>query len=224
MKARFTLPLLVTVLGMFLVVAALGTGSPAAADGETAALTVCALVPTVTGDYEYVGSNKCKKCHIKEYKSWEKTTMAQALETLKPGVDAEIKTKFGLDPNKDYTTDESCLACHTTGHGKPGGHAIPPAGDEKAAKAAENLAHVGCESCHGPASQYLGIFEDIFKSKRKYKVDELHAAGMNKIDESTCTTCHNEKSPTYDKDDPFKFDPNNREGMHELVELKQREN
>ena len=41
--------------------------------------------------HDFIGSNNCKKCHIKQFKSWEQTAMAQAFESLKPGVKADEK-------------------------------------------------------------------------------------------------------------------------------------
>ena len=72
-------------------------------------------------EYDFAGVKSCKKCHRKVWKSWKVTPMAESFEILKPGERAEIKSKAGLDPNKDYTKDESCLPCHTTGYGKAGG-------------------------------------------------------------------------------------------------------
>ncbi len=168
---------------------------------------------------EYVGSAKCKMCHSKEYKSWEETTMGKAMESLKPGGASEARTKHNLETDKDYTTDESCLACHTTGFGQ-GGYAL--AADEKEAKKMEkSFGAVGCESCHGPGGKYIELHEKIKKEKTTYKVEDMYAAGMTKIDEGTCKTCHNEKSPTFAGE--FKYDPANRTGMHEIFELKQRE-
>jgi len=40
----------------------------------------------------------------------------KAFAVLNPGVKAEEKKKAGLDPQKDYTTDLSCVQCHTTGN------------------------------------------------------------------------------------------------------------
>ena len=74
-----------------------------------------------TTEYDFVGTKNCKKCHIKQFKSWKETKMAKAFEILKPGERAEAKKKAGLDPAKDYTKEAECLACHTTGYGKPGG-------------------------------------------------------------------------------------------------------
>ncbi len=65
---------------------------------------------------------------------------------------------------------------------------------------------------------------DIFRTKRKYKVEELYAAGLTKIDETTCKACHNEKSPTINPDVPFDFQKMLLEGMHTLQPLKYREN
>jgi hypothetical protein len=175
--------------------------------------------------YEYVGDSKCKKCHIKEHKSWSKTAKGKAFETLKPGEKADAKKAHGLDPDKDYTKDETCLACHTQGFGHKGGYAVPDPADKNAVKAASKLEGVGCESCHGPGSAYIEVFEDIMKSKRKYKVEELHAVGLTKIEESTCTACHNDKSPTFDSAKGFNYEEakNKRDEIHELVEIKQRE-
>lgn len=173
--------------------------------------------------YSYVGSKNCKKCHLQVYKSWEKTKMGMAFDILKPGQFAEAKKKFNIDVDKDYTTDEKCLKCHTTGYGQAGGYAIPDPNDKKAVRKAKKLRGVGCESCHGPGSAYTKIFKEIMKSKRSYKVDELYAAGLQKIDKSTCLTCHNEESPTIAAGDSFDYEKRKDEGTHEHETLKQRE-
>jgi hypothetical protein len=173
--------------------------------------------------YAYVGSKACKKCHLKLYKSWEKTKSAKAFETLKPGQAVEAKKKYDLDPEKDYTKDESCLKCHVTGYGKKGGYAIPDAGDAKAVKRAKTLEGSGCESCHGPGSEYNKVFKDIQKSKRTYKVEELYAVGLSKMDASACTDCHNDTSPTYDESKKLDYERDKDKETHEHKPLKQRE-
>lgn len=172
--------------------------------------------------YTYVGSKACKKCHIKLYKSWEETSSAQAFESLKPGEKAEAKKKHGLDPEKDYTKDESCLKCHVTGFGKPGGYAIPDPEDKAAVKKAKYLMGSGCESCHGPGSKYVEVFKEIQKSKRKYKVDELYAVGLQKMGASACASCHNDTSPTYDESKKFDF-AKSKDQTHDHLPLEQRE-
>jgi hypothetical protein len=48
------------------------------------------------------------------------------------------------------STHADCLACHTTGFGRPGG--FPRDG---AVESHTDLARVGCESCHGPGGEHV---------------------------------------------------------------------
>ncbi|MCH9035640.1 MAG: cytochrome c family protein, partial [Planctomycetes bacterium] len=177
------------------------TDNLSAAVGSATSAVHADAAPT----YEYIGSSKCKMCHSKEHKSWKKTKMANAFDTLKPGHAAEQKKKFNLDPNKDYTTDSTCLKCHTTGFGHEGGYSIPDAADKKQVKKARKLQGVGCESCHGPGSVYYNVFMDIFRTKRQYTQEELYAVGLNKMGAAVCTVCHNADGPTHDPTVPFDF-------------------
>jgi hypothetical protein len=191
-------------------------------------LTAAALVavPALAGDepsYSYVGNKKCKKCHLKQYKSWEETRMAKAFEILRPGNNKEAKEKFHVEVEQDFTQDEKCLKCHTVGYDKLGGYAIPDPEDKKAVRKAGKREGVGCECCHGPGSEYIKVFDEILKSKRQYKVEELYAVGLSKIDEFVCTTCHNEESPSVDPGDPFDYEKRKDDGTHEHYPLKQRE-
>lgn len=223
MKARWTILPAVVLIGIGLAYWQVDFVPPALAGDNvlTAAAAGIALPATPEEEeYEYVGNKKCKKCHMKEYKSWKETKKAKTFEPLKPGQASEAKEKANLDPAKDYTKDEGCLACHATGYGHTGGYFIPDPADEKAVKKAAKLEGVGCEGCHGPGSGYIKLFQEIKKSKRTYKVEEVYAAGLTKIEEAACTGCHNEKSPTYES---FDFEKQKNEGLHELLPLKQRE-
>ena len=183
-----------------------------------------AVSPAFAGEgAKYIGSKKCKMCHTAQYKSWETMKKAKTFELLLPGNAAEVKTKHNLDPAKDYSKDESCLKCHTTGFGHEGGYFVPDAADEAAVKKAAKLAPVGCESCHGPGGEYSELHKEIKKSKRMYKVDEMYAAGLWKIEEAACTKCHNDTSPTYDASKPFDFATMKGDGGHDSSALKQRE-
>ncbi|MCH8879739.1 MAG: cytochrome c family protein [Planctomycetes bacterium] len=177
-----------------------------------------------TSKFRYVGSKSCKMCHSSvQHKTWTKTKMGQAFDTLKPGNAKEAKVKHNLNPEKDYTQDATCLKCHTTGFGHPGGYVIPDPKDKKAVRRAAKLENVGCESCHGPGSEYNKLFREILQTKRKYKIEELYAAGLQKITKDTCTSCHNEHSPTIDAGAPFDFETMKDKDLHERQEMKQRE-
>jgi hypothetical protein len=142
----------------------------------------------------YVGSQDCKKCHFKQWKSWKETGMAKTFAVLKPGERADAKKKAGLDPAKDYSTDAACIACHTTGHGLPGGHP------------AANREGVQCESCHGPGSLYSPYMKE--KEKGGFVREEAVKLGLTMPDEKSCVSCHKGGpggSPTLPAD--HKFDP-----------------
>lgn len=200
---------------------------PNSSPGTLVSTASSAVVPMAANEGvaspSYVGSKSCKKCHLKVHKSWAKTKMGQAFEILMPGNSKEEKVKHNLDPDKDYTKDETCLKCHTTGFGQAGGYQTPDPNDKKAVRKAKKLQSVGCECCHGPGSEYAKLFKEIQKSKRSYKVEELYAAGLRKMDKAVCLECHNETSPTVQKDTPFDYKERVETDTHEHETLKQRE-
>ncbi len=90
---------------------------------------------TMGEDATFVGSDACKSCHESEYATWASSPHGKALESL------VAKQKAGSD---------DCLRCHTTGFDQPGGFT---SGSE--AKVGDDLARVGCESCHGAGSAHV---------------------------------------------------------------------
>lgn len=181
------------------------------------ALTALTPAAEETVEHAYEGSTSCRKCHIRQFRSWSSSVHGKAFDILKPGERADVKKAHNLDPDKDYTTEANCVKCHVTGFGKKGGYAMDADDKHK-----QNFIHVGCESCHGPGSAYNELHDEIMKSKRKYQVEEMYAAGMTKIDINTCKQCHNEESPTFDASKPFDFEQAVKDGVHDRVELKQR--
>ena len=157
----------------------------------------------VAEDAQVVGSKACKACHSKQYASWEASAMGKAMESLKANAKADQKKAAGLDPAKDYTTDATCLGCHTTGFGKPGGYS------EKDAK--PELAGVGCEDCHGAGSLYKAEMKN-----KEYKKADVTAKGLKEAKDS-CASCHNDKSPFKKALDVEK---GIKEGTHEHIALK----
>lgn len=138
----------------------------------------------------YLGYKKGCGCHISQTKSWLNTTHAKAFDLLKPDVKVEEKKKAGLDPAKDYTQDERCLSCHTTGYLKKGGYSMEVAKKE----GAKYLRGVTCEMCHG-AGQFYRIDHrkagDRFnRKKQKSPRIRLVQLGENFAYEETCARCH----------------------------------
>jgi len=89
-------------------------------------------IPGVVTTATYVGSATCQKCHPHAQQIWQNSAHSHAFATLvKKGADA----------------DPHCVACHTIGFGRATGYRRP--------LGAATLVDVGCESCHGPASEHL---------------------------------------------------------------------
>lgn len=170
------------------------------------------FLPVGAGDHAYVGTKKCKTCHLKEWKSWSETKMAQTFEVLKPGERAEAKTAAGLDPQADYTTDKTCLPCHVTGFGAEGGFVDIESTPE--------LAGVGCEMCHGAGEDYIADGTMTLKNKEYKKADLLPLGLVDVVSEAQCVGCHNAESPFVDEDFVFDFAKNKELGTHEQFPLK----
>ncbi len=199
---------------------AVASSGPAARAGD----------PPVDGDassgptkFAYVGTKTCRTCHLGEHKSWEATRMAKTFDALAPGGGRDMRVKVGLDPDKDYRGDGECLACHVTGFGHPGGYEVPEKGDRTAAREAKARESVGCEACHGPGSEYVKLFREIAESGRKYRPEELYAAGLNRPEASMCIGCHNERSTGFKAGIRFDYEKMKDQGRHEVFPLKQRE-
>ena len=80
----------------------------------------------------YVGAASCASCHPAEAAIWRESAHASARDTL-------VAVDKGYNP--------TCLRCHVTGMMHPGGFA--------GMKETPQLAHVGCEACHGPGSEHV---------------------------------------------------------------------
>jgi hypothetical protein len=114
-------------------------------------------VPGVVGKAHYVGSASCQSCHADAHQVWEKSGHAHAFETL---------VKIGAD------ADPNCIGCHTVGFGQNTGYRRPLGSD--------SLTDVGCESCHGPASEHLALHLEGKATNFKFRP----------LGPGDCTTCH----------------------------------
>jgi len=87
--------------------------------------------PTVNGD-TFAGSRACMPCHSEDYRIWQRTAHAKAMQTL-------IDEKHDKDPE--------CVVCHVVGLEFEGGF--------QSMQKTPTLKDVGCESCHGPARKHV---------------------------------------------------------------------
>ncbi len=215
---------------LFLVVYVMGPGGPD--EALPAPGNVGASSQSNGQAYGYVGTKRCRMCHVKQYRSWRELPKGRSWEALTPGAGADVKLKAGLDVQQDYTTDARCLRCHSVGYGKPGGYRIPERGDGRAARLAAARQGVGCEACHGPGSGFVKIMQDIFQTDRKHHPDDLRAAGRKTVGPEVCATCHNkdaicvswkhEDSDTVQRRSPFQVSVTDRTGYHALLPLPRR--
>ncbi len=147
----------------------------------------------LTAEPEFIGVDRCKTCHRKEedgeqFGIWEKSAHAKAYATLATDEAKAIAAKKGISNPQE---SGECLKCHVTAYGVPA---------ERLGAKYTIEAGVGCESCHGAGGDY-------------YKKSTMEAISAGEIDgatvglvvptKETCTTCHNEKSPTFK---PFNYE------------------
>ncbi len=166
---------------------------------ETRGLKLCAVVVAVCtvlalaasiglaqDDNSYIGikKGKCKMCHAKQFKSWQKTKHATVFDKLS---DAEKK-------------DVELLKTRTVGYGQPSGF--------KSVAETSHLVNVGCEACHGPAAIHVAVplskkeekRTSILTPKEKNTCADCHdeheiTEEMKKVQQeteskTTCLGCH----------------------------------
>ena len=138
----------------------------------------------------YVGSSACKDCHVSATKAWEASKHSHAWATL---VEREKVDGWPVSKHPD------CVSCHAVGYGEVSGFVNPDK--------TKDLAAVGCEACHGPASKHIEVMSELAAREattgKKASSDEVLAASnagrLQKADARGCTLCHNfEQSPGFD--------------------------
>ena len=155
-----------------------------------------------TKNFTFVGSKVCGECHGldeigNQYKIWASSPHANAYKKLLTAKAIEIAKKNKItSPEKDY----QCLKCHATGKGTL--REIIEEG-------------VGCESCHGPGSEYHHASNHVNYSNRASGYATGIKNGMYpilgieslKIREKLCLSCHKKARPCYPENtrDHYKF-------------------
>lgn len=169
-------------------------------------LILLCLVPLTGYDEEkkpftFVGSIVCKKCHGiddigNQYKIWEQSPHAKTYASLtgEKGLEIAKKNKI-ISPEKDFR----CLKCHATGKGTS--PAIIKEG-------------VGCEACHGPASEYHKASNHVDFNSRENGYRRAVTLGMYpilgitslKTREKLCLSCHSKIRPCAPEKPPGYYD------------------
>lgn len=92
-----------------------------------------------------VGTEACAKCHAAEINVWKQTPHHETYLTLhrKPQAQ-EIAKKMGIT---SFKHDSACVKCHYSMQEQPAG--------------LEPIAGVSCESCHGPAKNWLELHHNF---------------------------------------------------------------
>jgi hypothetical protein len=160
-----------------------------------------AAVPADVKGSEYAGINKCRMCHLKEYKAWADTKHAMAFAALGKGdakAIADVAAKLKIQIKGSAAKTDSCVVCHVVGFKLAGGY--PQADSLKNA----NVMNVGCEACHGPGSEHI-------KAPKETKKNFINA----KVGAALCMNCHT-KAMTPD----FKFEEAVKVGVHQVAAAK----
>ena len=145
-------------------------------------VAVPGVVPT------YAGTDTCKKCHKSAYDVWARSKHSHAYEALVQAKRPSLR-QF----------DGECIVCHTVGFGYESGF--------KNEAETPRLKNVGCESCHGPASEHVKQPNDAkwhpllnpWKARDDEKPEEKRLRQL-RIDKF-CSECHD-----IDNDVHFKFE------------------
>jgi hypothetical protein len=170
-----------SVLGL-VAVAAIGLGATAGARLGPA---------SPAKDPKYIGADKCKNCHSSDesgnqYHKWETGPHAKAYATLASDEAKAAGKEKGVD---DPQTADQCLKCHVTAFG---------VADDMIKKGFNKEEGVQCESCHGPGEAHMKA--RFMAASQGDAGDGPQTVGPGEIkrpDAATCTTCHNDESPSY---------------------------
>ena len=153
-------------------------------DGRVEKIEVHFLRRAVSGakrDHpQYVGSHVCKECHLGEeqgnqYLQWVSSRHAGAYWRLATDWALFLaQQRPHFQGMKNPREDDRCLLCHTTAAQDP---------DALFAVTFDQQKGVGCETCHGPGSEYQAA--DVMSDRAAFL-----AAGGRIPDESACQACH----------------------------------
>lgn len=118
-----------------------------------------------SGEYKYVGNDKCRLCHRDFFVGRKQDPHDHAMSYI---------------TDSKYSTNASCLLCHSTGFGVKTGFV--------SMEQTPRLSNVQCEGCHGPGSNHLKI-ASIKKTGGGFLAGTDHPERLKKM----CKVCHTER-------------------------------
>jgi len=146
--------------------------------------------------YRYIGSQKCRECHGdkalgNQYGIWMASSHSRAYLNLTSAKALAIAGKSGIENPQNAS---ACLSCHTTGRNRE---------DNRI------LEGVGCEACHGPASEYhrpsvhVDLNYAVNGYRRAIRAGMYNILGDNRLKfrEKMCLSCHSDSRPCYPEKD-----------------------
>jgi hypothetical protein len=94
--------------------------------------------------HKVIGYQSCEKCHAPEVQAWKRTPHSETFLTLHRKPEAQqIANKLGIS---NFKSESNCIQCHYT--------------MDHVENRLEAIAGVSCESCHGPAQDWVNIHND----------------------------------------------------------------
>lgn len=162
---------------------------------ETLGLEGLGLVPIRhPSGRRFAGSEACAECHQHAYDVWKETPHATALTTLEE-----------QRPRRDG--DPECLSCHVVGWAPQ--RFEPFEGGFAGMKTTPQLAHQGCENCHGPAAAHTAVERGDVRASvaerdrlRQELVLTLASPEGKQKAVNNCLECHDlDNSPQFDFDE-----------------------
>ncbi len=133
---------------------------------------------------QYVGSQRCVKCHKEAAKVWKNSPHFHAYQEL------VTATKPGL-----RQFDGECVRCHVVGFDYDTGFR-----DEATTP---HLRDVGCESCHGPGSLHAAGSKDpkLMRLMNPYRYDQKEtreqARQRKHLIDQSCQKCHDQDNDVH---------------------------
>ena len=151
-------------------------------------------IPHSSGQ-EFIGSEKCGKCHKTAYDIWLGTPHVDATESIvePPKERGDVARHF----------DPECISCHVTGWNAQ--EYYPYKSGYLSLDASKHLTGSGCENCHGPGSEHAAAEakgSDVAEELRNQLRDAMKLPLERARDK--CMKCHDlDNSPDFHEEDAF---------------------